>query len=101
VGDEAAVRAGRVIGAAPAVGAMVTVAVRPEHVEADVRPPTTVNVLAGTVRQRTFLGPSTRLTIELADGALINADQRGASPLGPGEKVYAGFHSDDAVVLRG
>jgi len=101
VGDEAAVRAGRVIGAAPAVGAMVTVAVRPEHVEADVRPPTTVNVLAGTVRQRTFLGPSTRLTIELASGALINADQRGVAALGPGEKVYAGFHSDDAVVLRG
>jgi hypothetical protein len=76
------------------------VAVRPEHVDAAVRPLTTGNVLPGTVRQRTFLGPSTRVTIELANGALINADQRGVSPLGPGEKVYAGFHSDDAVVLR-
>jgi ABC-type Fe3+/spermidine/putrescine transport system ATPase subunit len=100
VGAEAVVRAARVVGAAPAVGATVTVAVRPEHVEADVRPLTTANVLAGTVRQRTFLGPSTRLTIELASGALINADQRGVSALGPGEKVHAGFHSDDAVVLR-
>jgi spermidine/putrescine ABC transporter ATP-binding subunit len=101
LGEDAVVRAGRLVGAPPAVGATVTVAVRPEHVDAGVRPLATVNVLSGTVRQRTFLGPSTRLTIELADGALINADQRGASPLGPGEKVYAGFHSDDAVVLRG
>jgi spermidine/putrescine transport system ATP-binding protein len=100
LGPDAVVHAVRVVGGAPAVGATVTVAVRPEQVAADVRPAATGNVVPGTVRQRTFLGPSTRLAIELPGGAMLNADQRGVSALGPGEKVYASFQPDDAVVLR-
>jgi spermidine/putrescine transport system ATP-binding protein len=100
VAPDAVVRAGRVIGSAPAVGAKVTVAVRPEQVAADVRPFTGDNVLQGTLRHRTFLGPVTRLAIELPGGSMLNADLRGVSTLGAGEKVYAGFQPDDAVVLR-
>ena len=97
---DAVVRAGRVIGGAPAVGAKVTVAVRPEQVAAEVRPFSGDNVLQGTLRHRTFLGPVTRLAIGLPGGSMLNADLRGVSTLGPGEKVYAGFQPYDAVVLR-
>ena len=94
-----AVRAGRVMGVRPAIGARVTVAVRPEQVVTDLRPLTTVNRVTATVTQRTFLGPSTRLALTCEGGLVLIVDQRGVSPLGPGEKVYAGWGAEDAIVL--
>jgi spermidine/putrescine transport system ATP-binding protein len=93
------IHAARVMGPRPVVGAQVAVAVRPEHVVTDVRPPATANRLELIVAQRTFLGPATRLALTGAGGIVLNADQRGDSPLAAGTKVYAGWGAEDAIVL--
>jgi spermidine/putrescine transport system ATP-binding protein len=94
-----ALHAGRVMGPPPSVGARVTVAVRPEQIVTDGRPLPTVNRLTAKVSQRTFLGPSTRLALACEGGLALTVDQRGASPLAPGETVYAGWDPADAIVL--
>lgn len=93
------IRAARVMGPQPAVGARVAVAIRPEHVVTDVKPPATVNRMEAIVAQRTFLGPSTRLALTGAGGIVLNADQPGASQLAAGTTVYAGWGAEDAIVL--
>ena len=81
---------------------MVSVSGRSEDVAATATtPPNTLNVMHGVVLQRTFLGPSTRLTIKLTAGVTLNADQRGISTLHPGARLYVGWNPEDGIVLPG
>jgi putative spermidine/putrescine transport system ATP-binding protein len=81
----------------------VNVYLRPEHVRLGVLngsglPPDT---LPGTVRERVFLGATTRLTIDLDAGEQVLADipTVDASELGIGCRVHAGWDLDHARVL--
>lgn len=90
----------RLIGSPPAIGTRVFVAVRPEVVVTDFSPLDGMNMLQGEVIQRTFLGPVTRLTLDIGGGNVINTDQRGSVSIKPGDKIYAGWYPDDTVVLQ-
>lgn len=81
----------------------VNVYVRPEHVRlgelnGSGPPPDT---LAGTVRERVFLGATTRLTIDLDAGEQVLADvpTASAAKLAIGSRVHAGWDLDQARVL--
>jgi len=76
---------------------------RPEHVRLGLLngaglPP---EALAGTVRERVFLGAVTRVTVELAGGERILADvpTADAGPLDIGARVHAGWDRRHARVL--
>lgn len=81
----------------------VNVYLRPEHVQLGVlngsgQPPDT---LAGTVRERVFLGATTRLTIDLDAGEQVLADvpTSRATDLDIGSRVHAGWDFEHARVL--
>ncbi len=94
-----AVRARRVVGNRPDTGHTVRIAVRPEELVTRAERPDTANALHGIVVQRTFLGPSTRLLIETAEGLAVSADVHGPSALSQGEKVWVGWSAEDSLVL--
>ena len=87
-----------------AADANVSVYLRPEHVRLGVLngsgPPE--GTLAGTVRERVFLGATTRLTVDLDAGEQVWVDIATGSEaeLGIGRRVHAGWEAEHARVLE-
>ncbi|MGA8261383.1 MAG: ABC transporter ATP-binding protein [Arenicellales bacterium] len=83
----------------------VRVFVRPEHVRVGVLNGSRLpeDTLAGTVRERVFLGATTRLTVALDVGEQVLADvpTTKASELDIGRRVHAGWDATEARVLPG
>jgi putrescine transport system ATP-binding protein len=94
----------RVAGAG-AVGADITLAVRPERIilarQADASLP---NLLSGTVRAAAFRGEASSCEVTLASGAVLRAsfanDVAGLRGLAVGDAVWAGFAPDAAVSVE-
>ena len=92
---------------APAPGAKVFLAVRPEKMSLALGPPpeTTPNVLTGEICDIGYTGDWTNYRVELAGGRQIRVARANASrfvdrPLTWDDKVHVSFSPDAAVVLE-
>jgi lactose/L-arabinose transport system ATP-binding protein len=85
-------------GAAPAVGAEVTVGIRPEHfVSAGASPVS----LEGEVTVVERLGGVTYVHASLADGSMITVESRGDATFEPGKTARFGVDSEKAFLFDG
>ena len=91
---------------APAIGATVWLAVRPEKLRLTLDSPArkAANTLAGEISDISYTGDWTTFVIALPHGAVVRAAQANASrtvarPFSRGDRVWAGFDPDAAVVL--
>jgi spermidine/putrescine ABC transporter ATP-binding subunit len=86
---------------AAAVGARVSVAIRPEHVKVGAAAESLLNRWPGRIRERTFMGPTIRLRIAVGD-VHVTADVANdeAADLSADAEVTAGWNADRAIVLR-
>jgi putative spermidine/putrescine transport system ATP-binding protein len=87
----------------PAVGATVTLAVRPERVRLlGEGEPTPDNVVAGTVDSVNFQGGSILYRVGCGGGRfllVLEANDRAAALRAPGAKVRVGWSGEDGVLL--
>jgi len=89
-------------GAAALVHPQVTLGVRPEHLRLlpASAPVNGLNVLAGTLAERIFVGASTQLVVEVGGGVTLTLDSRPDDTIpDPGTAVRVGWDPERAILL--
>ena len=88
-----------------APGAAVAVAVRPERIELSEAPSAALpNRLPGTIREVSYRGEASSVTVVLANGRLLrvtlpNSGRAGAPRVVPGTAVWLGWTAEASVLL--
>ncbi|MBB6467373.1 spermidine/putrescine transport system ATP-binding protein [Aminobacter lissarensis] len=87
-------------GLAPKTGDHLYVVLRPEAIHCSAEEPTSGNRIKGKVRQRVFKGNHTSLSVEVADGAMLNALVHPADVAQlNGEDIWVGWKPETTTVI--
>jgi putative spermidine/putrescine transport system ATP-binding protein len=81
-------------------GDLAAVVVRPERMRLDGTAGPGINAIAGSVRDRVYVGAFTKYRVELHGGPLVTVTVTDAEPLAIGRAVQVTWNADRTVLLR-